>query len=115
MSTRGSVAWRLPDGSALGVYNHSDSYPTGLGADVFAAAKKMGVASLIAELLQYGDWRELGSGGICQYCGKKTGQPHSISGGIVGAAAYDSHGGREGFVAMRKQQAAGKPELWARY
>lgn len=115
MSTRGSVAWRLPDGSALGVYNHSDSYPTCLGADVFAAARKLGIAGLIAELLQLGDWRELESGGVCQYCGKKAGQPHSISGGIAGAAAYDAHGGREGYVAMRKQQAEGKPELWALY
>ena len=115
MSTRGSVAWRLPDGTALGVYNHSDSYPTGLGADVFAKAKKLGIASLIAELLQFGDWRELESDGICQYCGRKAGQPHSISGGIVGADAYASHGGRDGFIAMRKQQSKGKPEVWVQY
>lgn len=115
MSTRGSVVWRLPDGTALGVYNHSDSYPTGLGVDVFETARKMGLASLVAELLQYGDWRELASGGICPYCGKKTGHPQSISAVIAGASAYDAHGGRKDFVAMRKQQAAGKPEIWARY
>jgi len=115
MSTRGAVAWRLPDGAALGVYNHWDSYPTSLGVEVFAAARKLGIASLIAELLQYGDWRELGTGGICEYCGQKAGQPHSISGGIMGASAYAAHGGRQGFVAMRKKQAQGKPDLWAQY
>jgi hypothetical protein len=115
MSTRGSVAWCLSDGSALGVYNHSDSYPTGLGADVFEVARRLGIASLIAELLQYGDWRELASGGVCQYCGKKTGQPHSISGLIVGASAYAAHGGRQGFVSMRKEQSKGKPEIWEQY
>jgi hypothetical protein len=33
-------------------------------------------------LLSYGDWREYLVGGVCEYCGKKAGQPHSISGVI---------------------------------
>ena len=115
MSTRGSVAWRLPDGSALGVYNHSVSYPTGLGSAVFETARKLGLAGLVAALQSCSDWCELVSGGICQYCGKKTGQPHSFSGVIVGTSAYAGYAGRKEYVAMRKQQSQGRPELWARY
>jgi hypothetical protein len=107
MSTRGSVAWRLPDGAVLGVYNHCDSYPTSLGTEVFAAARKLGIASLVAELLQYGDWRELESRGICRFCGKKAGQPHSMSALLFG---YDSQG-REAFVQMRAKQAGNDPHL----
>jgi hypothetical protein len=107
MSTRGSVAWRLPDGSALGVYNNSDSYPTCLGVDVFAAAQKLGLAGLIAELVQFGDWCELGTGGICQFCGKKAGRPHSLSAVLYGFAPH----GREVFVKMRAEQAGSDPHL----
>lgn len=115
MSTRGAVAWRLPDGTAQGVYNHSDSYPTGLGRDVFEKARELGVAKLIAALQSLGDWRQLESGGICQYCGKQAGQPHSISGVIAGTSNYAGYGGRDKFVALRKQQAKGNPELWKSY
>jgi hypothetical protein len=109
------VAWRLPDGTALGVYNHHDSYPTGLGREVFEKARELGVANLIAALQALGDWRQLASGSVCQYCGKTAGQPHSISGVIAGAANYAGYGGRDQFVALRKRQAKGNPALWQSY
>jgi hypothetical protein len=34
MSTRGRLGIELSDGSILSVYNHSDSYPEGLGVDL---------------------------------------------------------------------------------
>ncbi len=34
MSTRGRIGIELSDGSILSVYNHSDSYPEGLGVDL---------------------------------------------------------------------------------
>lgn len=80
MSTRGSVAWLDKKGKWEGVYNHFDSYPSGLGDEVLAAIKKYGVAGLIEELHPFDDWRQLGSTGVCEYCGKRRGQPHSISG-----------------------------------
>ncbi|NMP24909.1 hypothetical protein [Sulfobacillus harzensis] len=68
-----------------GRYNHCDSYPTDLGAEVWATVQRFlhadrhvhGFATL---LLGYTDWRQVASGGRCEYCGKITGQPHSISG-----------------------------------
>jgi len=41
MGTRGSVCWRNEKGEVVGVYNHWDSYPEGLGADVLFAAKHL--------------------------------------------------------------------------
>lgn len=77
MSTRGAVGignkkkWRA-------VYNHWDSYPTGLGKEVWKRIKKVGLKNFSSELLKYRDWREYLNEGICEYCGKKVGQPHSI-------------------------------------
>lgn len=76
MGTRGCVAVGKPD-KWVGVYNHWDSYPTGLGGDVWEEWKRN--PQLPEELLQYDDWRAYLSGGICEYCGKKKGQPHSIT------------------------------------
>jgi len=85
MATRGVVAvgtgkrWR-------GVYNHWDSYPTGLGVDIQNKLKKeiekgKTIKEICEELLKYTDWREYCNNGLCQYCGKVgLGQPHSISG-----------------------------------
>ena len=80
MATRGIVAvgtkenWR-------GVYNHYDSYPTGLGRDLFEHIKTQSdVQTFANNLLQFDDWRNYLRGGICPYCGKKTTQPHSITG-----------------------------------
>lgn len=79
MSTRGSVAWVDETGKWHGVYNHSDSYPTYLGREVFEKCKGMGISHVVNALKQYGDWREFQRGGICEYCGKHEGQPHSIN------------------------------------
>ena len=105
MSTRGSLAWPLTDGSHKGVYNHDVSEPTALGASVFAEAKTRGLGSLVELLHSCGDWREI-RGGVCPYCGKVAGQAHSISAMITAAARqgaeypdpdarYHKHGGRE--------------------
>lgn len=75
MGTRGCVAVGKPD-KWVGIYNHWDSYPEGLGADVWEEWNRN--PNLPEELLQYDDWRSYLSGGICEYCGKKKGQPHSI-------------------------------------
>lgn len=82
MSTRGSVAWKDANGKWVGVYNHSDSYPTCLGSSVFDTVKRLGAANTLKRLQSVGDWREFESGGVCKYCGKVAGQPHSISGDI---------------------------------
>lgn len=105
MSTRGRVAWPLPDGTHKGVYNHDCSEPAALGAAVFAEAKTRGLKALVAILKSCGDWREI-RGGVCQYCGKVAGQAHSISAMIAvtarsgseypdPGALYHKHGGRE--------------------
>jgi len=86
MSTRGCVAigtlasWR-------GVYNHWDSYPTGLGQQVWqhlqsGLANGKTLEEFACELLTYDDWRAYLNKGICEYCGKRTTQPHTISGVI---------------------------------
>lgn len=80
MSTRGAVAWRKKNGEWEGIYNHFDSYPGGLGEEVLKAIKKYGVERLIKELKPFDDWRQLESGGVCQFCGKGVGQPHSYGG-----------------------------------
>jgi len=82
MSTRGCVAIGTPK-AWRGVYNHFDSYPTGLGIDVWDLLLHEKDLNEFAErLLSFDDWRSYLSGGICEYCGKKTTQPHSISGNI---------------------------------
>ncbi len=53
MSTRGSVAWRLTDGSTLGIYNHNCSQPTVLGRAVHTEARKLSLAGLVAKLKQH--------------------------------------------------------------
>jgi hypothetical protein len=110
MSTRGSVAWREGD-QVRGVYNHSDSYPTCLGPRVFQAARQHGVATLVDLLRRVTDWCEYERDGICPFCGRLAGAPHSIG------AVVEGFGGmtRDAHVAMRRRQAAGRPDLWATY
>jgi len=86
MSTRGCVAIKNKSGKGWkGVYNHSDSYPTCLGRDVWKHLQSKDVDAFAKELLTYDDWRDYLAEGICPYCGKKgLGQPHSISCGIYG-------------------------------
>ena len=86
MSTRGCVAIGTPC-SWRGVYNHWDSYPTGLGQDVWQHLQTIlsnggKLEEFACELLSYDDWRAYLRKGICEYCGKRTTQPHSISGVI---------------------------------
>ncbi len=86
MSTRGCVAIGTP-AKWRGVYNHWDSYPTGLGQEVWIHLQtvlKEGktLGEFARELLFYDDWRAYLNKGICEYCGKRTTQPHSISGTI---------------------------------
>jgi hypothetical protein len=95
MGTRGCVAVRQPGGGWRGVYNQFDSYPTGLGSKVYAEAKKKGLKKLAEEVLSFGDWREYESGGICEFCGKKAGQPHTIEGTISGYTGVDYAGDRK--------------------
>jgi hypothetical protein len=87
MSTHGIVAfgtlrkWR-------GVYNHSDSYPTGLGKELHhyllaTLATGKTLEDIGQDILRFDDWRNYLKGGICEYCGKMTGQAHSISGAMA--------------------------------
>ena len=90
MGTRGCVAIARGDGWQ-GVYNHWDSYPNGLGKDLWAHLQGKDLEEFAKELLSYGDWREYLNGGVCEYCGKKTGQPHSISGVIFDRRPDKTH------------------------
>lgn len=87
MSTRGCVAVKTEKGWE-GVYNHFDSYPTGLGTELYDYLKERikdteEMQKFKKELLHSGDWRNYLSGCKCQYCGKEhVGQAHSISGVI---------------------------------
>lgn len=86
MSTRGCVAIGTPE-KWRGVYNHWDSYPTGLGQEVWQQLKTLlnegkALEEFSHELLSYDDWRAYLAKGLCEYCGKRTTQPHSISGAI---------------------------------
>lgn len=88
MGTRGAVAvgnlkkWR-------GLYNHWDSYPSGLGKELYEHVmrqmliEKKSMADIAEGLLAFDDWRNYLAGGICEYCGKMAGQPHSIRGDVA--------------------------------
>ena len=78
MATRGAVASGTLE-KWTGVYNHWDSYPSGLGAEVWSEIIEHGIDYVATNILKYGDWREYKNNGICEYCGKKTGRAHSIS------------------------------------
>jgi hypothetical protein len=110
MSTRGAVAWSEGE-RVIGVYHHSDAYPTCLGAEVFVRLREHGAGHLLARLRRAGDWREVMGDGVCPYCGKTEGQPHSIAPVMGGFAPW----GRSEFVAMRKKQSQGRPEVSAAY
>jgi len=85
MSTRGCVAVKTGENSWRGVYNHCDSYPTYLGREVWAILHDYSTNKQFCdELLQFDDWRNFLNEGICEYCGKRTSQPHSISIPICG-------------------------------
>ena len=50
MSTRGSVAWTVPDGTHKGVYIHNCSQPSAAGARVYARAIELGLEGLIGDI-----------------------------------------------------------------
>jgi hypothetical protein len=82
MSTRGCVAVGTPE-KWRGVYNHCDSYPTGLGAELYEhVMRQMLEGKTLAEIgdniLKFDDWRNYLTGSVCAYCGKFEGQPHTI-------------------------------------
>jgi hypothetical protein len=101
MSTRGCVGVYTKGKAWRGVYNHSDSYPTGLGQEVFDHLKKVDLKEFAKNILTYSDWREYQNGGVCEYCGKKgVGQPCNISGVIYGFSLLN----RDAIIKMRQQQ-----------
>lgn len=94
MSTSGFVGIGTPD-QFHARYNHYDSYPTGLGLEVWTTVQRFlsddgNLHGFARTLLGYTDWRQMEAGGICEYCGQRTSQPHSIS-GVLGIADQFSH------------------------
>lgn len=84
MSTRGFVGIGTAEHWSAR-YSHFDSYPTGLGAEAWATAQRFlredrHLNSFAKLLLRHTNWRQVANGGRCEYCGKITGQPCSISG-----------------------------------
>lgn len=85
MSTRGAVAIKTDKGWR-GVYNHFDSYPDGLGREVWVHLKTQvdSLKEFATGLLATDDWRNYLGGGLCEYCGKRgLGQPHTINGEVA--------------------------------
>lgn len=100
MSTRGSVAIKQDFGQWQGVYNHFDSYPEGLGKELWAYFKKNNIdlKKFAEELLQYDDWRNYLNGGLCPYCGKTgAGQPHSLTGKVLEFQTKEFHDGPQDY------------------
>ncbi|MBC7219282.1 MAG: hypothetical protein H5T49_04030 [Hadesarchaea archaeon] len=79
MSTRGCVAIKTGTGWR-GVYNHCDSYPSGLGKELWDHLKGKDLKKFAEELLRFDDWWNYLAEGVCPYCGRRgLSQPHSIS------------------------------------
>lgn len=72
MSTRGFVAWKI-DGKTTYSYNHSDSYPSGLGEDVLTAAHIPDLATKLAGLRLLDESEDATPEDIAAF-GGKTGQ-----------------------------------------
>lgn len=53
MSTRGAVAIKQDDNSWKGVYNRYDSYPSGLGKELFNRLKSSNLKEFAKDLLRY--------------------------------------------------------------
>jgi hypothetical protein len=80
MSTRGCVAIGISPQKFVGVYNHSDSYPTWLGKEIWKFIKEKGLDVLAQRLALSDDWEMIENDGYCEYCGQRTfRQPHTIS------------------------------------
>lgn len=82
MSTSAVVSVGSPE-SWRGVYVHSDGYPNVLGREIWGEFASKGVSHVVEGILGSGSWAEYLSSGICGYCGKKAGRPHTISSQIV--------------------------------
>lgn len=117
MSTRGAVAWGNLD-SWTGLYNHFDSYPSGLGKDVWDKLKELGPQEFISQVSAHSNWLSYLRGGLCPYCGKVA-SPTTISGSLfsfddnlkVRKEGPESLGkwGRENFLVHSD------PERWVAY
>jgi hypothetical protein len=87
MSTRGAVGFynTKAKNSWKAVYNNSDSYIEGLGAELYTylTENKINLSVMKVELYNHYDYRNYLSGGLCKYCGKLTTQPHSITVSII--------------------------------
>ncbi|MEM2174236.1 MAG: hypothetical protein QXI58_01230 [Candidatus Micrarchaeia archaeon] len=87
MATRGCVGviTGKTKNDWVGVYNHFDSYPEGLGIDLVQTIKKWlkggkTLQEFCNELLKYSDWKHFKNHGLCPYCGKiTTGTPEGAS------------------------------------
>lgn len=60
MSTRGAVGWGNLDGWT-GVYNHYDSYPGGLGTEVWEEIRRWGAEEVVRRLQRAGMWQDVPS------------------------------------------------------
>lgn len=87
MATRGCVGviTGKTKNDWIGVYNHFDSYPEGLGIDLVQTIKKWlkkgkTLQEFCNELLKYNDWKHFSNHGLCPHCGKiTTGTPEGAS------------------------------------
>lgn len=114
MSTRGFVGIGTPT-QFDGRYNHWDSYPTGLGAKVWATAQRFlsedgDLDRFARTFLGYTDWRQMETGGLCAYCGQHTGQPHSISGLLLIADQYPHVSSLAAYRAALQHQGFSAPD-----
>ena len=64
MSTRGAVAIKQDDGSWRGVYNRYDSYPTGLGKELFNRLKTSKLKEFAKDLLRYNTYKGFREGDL---------------------------------------------------
>jgi len=83
MATYGCVAVGTVD-SWRGVFNGTDSYPTGLGRKVWAEGLRIGWDQLCEELVKYGTWKSYQSKGICPYCGNEASHVTLTKGPLIG-------------------------------
>lgn len=82
MSTRGCIAIGTPK-AWRGLYNHWDSYPTGLGAALWEHLQNKNLKDFANKLLKFDDWECYVRDGICEWCGKHSTQPRCISGELI--------------------------------
>ncbi|SMC08146.1 hypothetical protein SAMN00768000_3683 [Sulfobacillus thermosulfidooxidans DSM 9293] len=84
MSTNGFVGIGTPT-QWTACYNHSDSYPTGLGREVWQNLQDFRTRDhtldrFVETLLHATDWRDVRTQGVCPYCGHVRPYPHTLGG-----------------------------------